>query len=211
MKHITFYFDFISPYAFLAFEKLPRTLDGLSYLVTYKPVLFGALLKHNGQLGPAEIKDKRTWTYRHAQWLAEEQKTDYQLPLLHPFSSLALLRLALACGRQGVCSRWVCETIFRHVWQTGLDAADSERLKDLTLQLAPSVLGDSAAVKEQLRKNTESAIAIGVFGVPTYEVDGELFWGLDALPMLSAYLRGSDFTQKGAWKNAPTWGRAKGL
>ena len=59
MKHITFYLDFISPYAYLAFEKLPEALMGHSVSVSYKPILFAALLKHHGQLGPAEIPGKR--------------------------------------------------------------------------------------------------------------------------------------------------------
>ena len=53
MKQITFYLDFISPYAYLAFEELPRALEGLSYGVSYKPIMFAALLKHLGTLGPA--------------------------------------------------------------------------------------------------------------------------------------------------------------
>ena len=64
MKQVTFYFDPISPYAYLAFEHLPQALLGLSYQIIYKPVLFGALLKHHGQLGPAEMPGKRDWTYR---------------------------------------------------------------------------------------------------------------------------------------------------
>ena len=68
MKHITFYLDFLSPYAYLAFEKLPEALEGLSYSVAYKPLLLGALLKQHGTLGPAEVPAKRAWTYRHVHW-----------------------------------------------------------------------------------------------------------------------------------------------
>jgi 2-hydroxychromene-2-carboxylate isomerase len=70
MKTITCYFDFISPYAYLAFEALPLHLMGLSHRVVYKPVLFAAMLKHHGQLGPAEIAGKREWTYRQVLWLS---------------------------------------------------------------------------------------------------------------------------------------------
>ena len=190
MKHITFYLDFISPYAYLAFEKLPQALQGLSYRVSYKPILFAALLKHHGQLGPAEIPGKREWTYRQVLWLARQHGVDLQLPAQHPFNPLGLLRLALACGRDGLANRYVCETIFRHVWQGGADAADTQRLHALTTQLALEHNPDSETVKALLRANTEQAIAQGVFGVPTFEVDGKLFWGFDALPMLTAYLNG---------------------
>src|SRR5450830_836845 len=181
MKHITFYLDFISPYAYLAFEKLPDALLGQSYSVSYKPVLFAALLKHHGQLGPAEIPGKREWTYRHVLWLARQSGVDLQLPAQHPFNPLGLLRLALACSDSGLPNRQVCETIFRHVWQGGLDAADTQRLQALTEQLAPRRDANDGLTKGQLRANTDDALASGVFGVPTFVVDDKLFWGFDAL------------------------------
>ena len=96
MKHITFYLDFVSPYAYLAFEALPAALQGHSVSVTYKPILFAGLLRHYGQLGPAEIPAKREWTYRQVLWLAHQQGIDFQMPATHPFNPLGLLRLALA-------------------------------------------------------------------------------------------------------------------
>lgn len=190
MKHITFYLDFISPYAYLAFETLPQTLLGHSYSVRYKPVLFAGLLKHHGQLGPAEMPTKRAWTYRQVLWLARQNGVDLQLPAQHPFNPLGLLRLALACGEAGLANRFVCENVFRHVWQGGADVADTTRLQALREQLQPRQDPHSEVVKAQLKVNTDEAIATGVFGVPTFEVDGELFWGFDALPMLKAYLVG---------------------
>lgn len=196
MKHITFYLDFISPYAYLAFETLPEALMGQSYRVSYKPVVFAALLKHHGQLGPAEIPGKREWTYRHVLWLARQHGLELQLPAQHPFNPIGLLRLALACSDSGLPNRYVCETIFRHVWQGGADAADADRLQTLTGQLAPKRDANEELVKIQLRAHTDDAISLGLFGVPTFEVDGKLFWGLDALPMLKAYLQGD------AWFNS---------
>ncbi len=199
MKHITFYLDFISPFAWLAFDKLPEALQGLSYSVHYKPLLFAGLLKHHGQLGPAEIAPKRDWTYRQVLWLAQRDGVDLQLPASHPFNPLGLLRLALACDPQGEPNRYQCETIFRHVWQGGQDAADAGRLQALTQALAPARDPASPEVKAQLKAATEQAIAAGVFGVPTLEVYGRLFWGYDALPMLRAYLDGD------AWFEGPGW------
>lgn len=205
MKHITFYLDFISPYAYLAFEGLPQALMGHSYSVTYKPVLFAALLKHHGQLGPAEIAAKRDWTYRQVQWLAHSHGIALQLPAAHPFNPLALLRLALACDAEGLPNRYVCETVFRHVWRGGADATDVARLQALTQQLAPQRAVDSDAVKAQLKSHTDEAVARGVFGVPTLAVDDKLFWGFDALPMLRDYLRGD------AWFAGPQWDAAASL
>ncbi|MBP6008636.1 MAG: 2-hydroxychromene-2-carboxylate isomerase [Rhodoferax sp.] len=195
MKHITCYLDFISPFAWLAFEKLPDTLQGLSYQVDYKPILFAAVLKHHGQLGPAEIPGKREWTYRQVLWLAKQHGVQLEMPASHPFNPLGLLRLAVACGHDGLVNRFVCERLFSHVWQGGLDAADAQRLQTLTEKLAPHRPVNGDAVKAELKANTEEAIARGVFGVPTFLVDGKLFWGFDALPMLGDYLLGGDWSE----------------
>lgn len=199
MKTIDFYFDFISPYAWLGFEAWPRALEGISHRVVHKPVLFAAMLKHHGQLGPAEIAAKRDWTYRQVLWLARQQGTPLQLPAMHPFKPLGLLRLATACDADGEPSRYVCEKIFHHVWCAGQDAADPERLAALTAELAPAQDPASAQVKQTLQTRSQEAIALGVFGVPSWVVDGRVFWGQDALPMLRAYLQGD------AWFDGPDW------
>ena len=202
LRHITCYLDFISPYAYLAFEALPEALQGISYRVTYLPVLLGALLKHHGQLGPAEIPAKRDWTYRQVLWLARSRGVKLQMPVSHPFSPLPLLRLALACSAElepVAPNRYVCETLFRHVWHGGAEALEPARLQALTETLAPRYDVYGEAVKAQLKRNTDAAIAQGVFGVPAFVVDGKLFWGLDALPMLRAYLLGD------AWFDGPDW------
>ena len=205
MKHITFYLDFISPYAHLAFERLPEALEGLSYSVSYQPVLFSGMLKHYGQLGPAEIAPKRDWTYRQVLWLASSLGIELQMPASHPFNPLPLLRLALACSPQatpGQPNRHVCEAVFRHVWRGGAEAGDAQRLETLTQQLSGGrTVQDAASVREQLKKNTENAIAKGVFGVPSLAVDDKIFWGLDALPMLRAYLLGDAWFEGAGWES----------
>lgn len=200
MKTIHFYLDFISPYAWLAFDALPSALQGISHRVVHKPVLFAAMLKHHGQLGPAEIPAKRDWTYRQVLWLAHQQGTALQLPSFHPFNPLGLLRLATACDADGEPNRFVCETVFRHVWCSGEDAADSARLSQLTTQLAPARDANDPAVKQALQAHTHEAIARGVFGVPSFVVDDKVFWGQDALPMLAAYLRGDPWFEGSAWQ-----------
>ena len=209
MKHITFYLDFVSPYAWLAFERLPEALEGLSYSVAYRPVLLGALLQQHANPGPAGIAPKRDWTYRHVTWLGHAQGTPLQMPLRHPFNPLPLLRQALACSDDGFVNRFVAGTVLRHVWQGGRDALDPERLAALAAELAelaeqirPGQDVNSAEPKALLRANTEAAQAAGVFGVPAFVVDGKVFWGLDALPMLRAYLEGD------AWFDGPDWDAA---
>jgi len=205
MKHIDFYLDFISPYAYLAFEELPTALEGLSYSVCYKPVFLGGLLKHNAMLGPAEVAPKRDWTYRHVLWLAHSKGLPMAMPALHPFNPLGLLRLAVATEAQGHPNRYVRETLLRHVWLGGADAADPDRLAEVTRQLSPLREPTSEEVKTQLKQHADEAIALGVFGVPAMVVDGKVFWGLDALPMLRQYLMGD------AWFSDDTWNAVKDI
>lgn len=199
MKHITFYLDFISPYAYLAFEQLPEVLMGQSYAVTYRPVLLGALLQHHGQLGPAEIAAKRAWTYRHVQWLGHSQGVELAMPAVHPFNPLPLLRLAIAAAEGGDPNRHICETIFHHVWRGGADALEPARLQALQQRFPAAAEADIDAVKAKLRRNSEEAAAAGVFGVPAYAVDDKLFWGFDALPMLRDCLRGEAWFDGAGW------------
>ncbi len=208
MKHLRFCFDVVSPYAYLAFERLPQALEGLSVEVSYQPLLFAGLLHHWGQKGPAEIEPKRVWTFRQVAWQAHRDGLRLDTPAQHPFNPLALLRLGLACaptladGTIGTPSRRVCELLLRHVWHGGADPNDSRRMDVLVEALQPRRDPAQDAVKKALRMATDAAAARGVFGVPTIEVDGRMFWGLDSLDMLGDYLRGD------AWFEGPDWNAA---
>jgi len=203
MKHLRFTFDVVSPYAYLAFERLPQVLHGLNVEVSYQPVLLAGLLSHWGQKGPAEVPPKRDWTYRQVAWLAHRLQMPLQMPAQHPFNPLALQRLALAAAPAGLTpSRWVCEQLLRHVWHGGADAGDASRLQALSQRIAPRRDPADMEVKDELRTATAAAAARGVFGVPTIEVDGRLFWGLEGLELLEAYLRGDP------WFDAPEWDAA---
>ena len=216
LHEIRFFYDPISPYAYLAFERLPEALMGHSVQVRYQPVLFAALLKAHGQLGPAEIPGKREWTYRQASWLAHHHSVPLELPAEHPFNPLALLRLGLCCATDeapGETSRWVTEQLMHHVWRGGHSATDPQRLTDLQARLQDHMAQrgrswlapDSDAVKLRLRSNTEQALALGLFGVPSLVLGERVFWGQDALPMLRACLNGD------AWFEGPVWSAASQL
>jgi len=213
MTDIHFFYDPISPYAHLAFERLPLALAGHSVAVHYRPVLFAALLKANGQLGPAEIPAKRDWTYRQVQWLAHANGVRLELPAAHPFNPLALLRLGLATATDeapGETNRWVSEQLFHHVWHGGQDAVAPDRLLALRERLMDHMAQrgkpwhepDSDTVKQRLRANTDEALALGLFGVPSLVLDGRVFWGFDALPMVAACLSGDAWFASGAWERA---------
>jgi len=201
MKVVDFWFDALSPYAWLAFDRLPQALAGLNVVVNYQPVLLAGLLAHWGQKGPAEITPKRAWTYRQVLWLAQQQGTPLQLPQPHPFNPLALQRLAVAAAPSGgTPSRRTVELLFRHVWcRDGADPNESAALAALVAAVAPQRDPAGDDVKAELRARTEAAVALGLFGVPTLVADGRHFFGLDGLPMLRAALDGD------AWFDTPAW------
>ena len=179
------YFDVVSPFAYLQLQRLGALRERLA--ITPRPIVFGAVLAHHGQLGPAEVPAKREFTYRTVQWRAGRDGIALRFPPAHPFNPLAALRLAVACG-----SSWpAIEAIFAHVWTHGHagDSADALREVAGTLGITDveAAIG-TAAVKEELRANTEHAIAAGVFGVPTLVIDGMLFWGDDAMAMIEDHL-----------------------
>ena len=185
MPTADWYFDFISPFAYLQSERL-ATL-GPRVELRYRPVLFAALLGANDHKGPAEIPAKRAFTYRFVVWQAKQLGITLRFPPEHPFNPLPLLRLALACD----CAPDAVHRIFRFVWRDG-------RLPDLPIEWA-ELTGElglrdaqdriaAADVKEALRRNTDEAIARGVFGVPTLAIGSELFWGADATAMAADYV-----------------------
>ena len=202
MKQLTFYFDFISPYAYLAFHQLPEVLKGLNYQVRYQPVLFGGLLQHHGQLGPVEVVGKRAWTYRQCLWLGRQLGIDLRLPAAHPFNPLPLMRLAIATHAEGYPDRSVCDTLFKFVWESGKNVSDPAHLAEISAMLNPVRSAGAEDVKAQLRTFTEQAIANGVFGLPAIQVDSEIFWGFDSLPMLRQYLEGDSWFKEQAWTEA---------
>ena len=204
MKTIDFWFDALSPYAWLAFDRLPQALEGLNVVVNHQPLLLAGLLAHWGQKGPAEIEPKRAWTYRQVVWLADQQGTPLQLPRPHPFNPLALQRLALAAAPAGgTPSRRTVELLFRHVWcRDGADPNEPTALAALQAAVAPQRDPAGEAVKTELRNRTQAAVEAGVFGVPTLVCEGRHFFGLDALPMLRAAVAGEPWFDTPAWQAA---------
>ena len=179
------YFDFISPFSYLQLARIAPLHARIE--ITPVPIVFGAVLQHHGQLGPAEIRGKREFTYRIVQWTAERERIPLRFPPAHPFNPIAALRLAIAAG-----TTWVAITaIFEHIWKEGRAGDDAASLAEVGRALG---IDDVAAatsredVKLALRTNTEAAIAAGVFGVPTLRIGGELFWGNDATPMIEDWL-----------------------
>lgn len=187
------YFDVISPYAYLHFKQFHRLRGSLE--IEFVPILFAGLLKHWGTKGPAELPAKRIHTYRQCVWLAEHAGVPYSMPPRHPFNPLACLRLLIALG----CRREHIDTAFSFIWGEGRDP--EQEWPALCAKLGvndPDKLIGDAAVKAILAANTTDAATCGVWGVPTFECRGQLFWGVDTIDWMNAYLDDPDlFAREG--------------
>lgn len=183
--HATWYFDFISPFSYLHLAKVRQWRTRID--ITPVPVAFGAILKHLGTIGPAEVRGKREFTYRFVQWQAERSGIRLRFPPAHPFNPLAALRLCIAAG-----SSWdSVEAIFDHLWRDGHAGTSAPELSGVAARIGIDDVQaaiETGPVKAQLRANTEAALSAGVFGVPTLRVGTDLFWGNDASGLFEDWL-----------------------
>jgi len=182
---IIWYFDLISPFAWLQWPAIHHLASMRS--VELRPVLFAGLLDHLGHKGPAEIPGKRVFTYRHALWRARQAGQPLQFPPSHPFNPIPALRLCIAAG----CTPSAIDGVLRWIWEFGRAADSIEALRPLATQLGISDVAKAIsdpAVKQALQDNFQTALADGVFGVPTLTIAGELFWGADATDFALAFL-----------------------
>ena len=182
---VSWMFDVVSPFAYLAFHELARLPSDVE--LKFVPVLLAGMLSHFGQKGPAEIPSKRRFTYRFVLWRARQLGLPMRFPPAHPFNPLAALRLVVAAGSDRRAAAVVLDAVFRD----GRDVTDPQVIADLARRLEVADAGRALSdtkVKQQLRDNTDWAISLGVFGVPTLVIGEELFWGHDACGMALDYL-----------------------
>ena len=196
MPAADWYFDFLSPFSYLQlaeFDRLPPDLE-----VTYRPVLFAGLLGHWKHKGPAEIPAKRVQTYRWCHWYAARHGIPFRMPPAHPFNPLRPLRLAVA---QGAEPRLV-QAIFDAIWAEGRDLSQDEEWRAFTARLGIADADEMISaphVKEALRRGTEEAAERGVFGIPTFVIGDELFWGLDTTDLVLDYLNDPNMLKTGEY------------
>ncbi len=198
MQQIDWYFDFVSPFAYLASESLARLPAEVE--LRPQPILFAGLLKHWHTKGPAEIVPMRRFTFRHVHWLARRDGITLKLPPAHPFNPLRLLRLCIALGSEVES----IQRLFRFVWAEGGTVENAPQwealLRELGIDDAETLIG-APEVKAQLKNNTDAAIERGVFGVPSFVVEDEIFWGFDAIDFLLDYLADPTLLQSAAMRS----------
>lgn len=194
---VDWYFDFISPFAYLQWHLLQRETS--TFTLQPIPTLFAGLLAHWDNKGPVEIAPKRQWTYEHCLWIAHRHDIPMRLPAQHPFNPLPLLRLCIAKQNNHV----VVDRLFHFAWQEGHLPSDAVAWQALLQELEiTSAEIETTEVKNTLRRHGELAIASGVFGVPTAVVNERCFWGVDATDMLIAYLNQDVFFTSDEFKSA---------
>lgn len=197
MAPLHWYFDFVSPYSYLHWQKVKQLPQFAQ--VQPVPIAFGAVLQQLGNLGPAEIPAKRRFIYRQLLWNAQVEGVTLRFPPAHPFNPLAALRLCLAAGG----GAQAVDVLFDWIWREGNAADSAEALREPGARLGIADVAAATAtaeVKEQLRRNTEAALAAGVFGVPTLAIGDELFWGNDAHPLMAAVLADPDLLKQPEWQ-----------
>ncbi|RDY67874.1 2-hydroxychromene-2-carboxylate isomerase [Lysobacter soli] len=192
---LTWYFDFISPFSYLQWQRLKpllREREAAGTPVRLAPIVFAAVLDARGQKGPAEIPGKREFTYRHVLWLARQAGVTLRFPPAHPFNPLASLRLSIAAGD----TPEAVDSIFDWIWTHGRPGDSVEALVPLMAALdVPADALDADQTKAALRANTDAAIAAGVYGVPTLSIGDELFWGYDATDFALAAMHDASLLQ----------------
>jgi 2-hydroxychromene-2-carboxylate isomerase len=207
---IRFYFDFISPYAYLAWTQIHTLAARHERAVVPIPILFAGVLDARGQKGPAEIPAKRAYLFKDIARLAHRLGVPAAPPPSHPFNPLLALRAA-SLPMEEAQRRAFIDRLYACTWAGGPGVTDPAVIAE-----AATAAGlDGAAVvreagtpeaKERVRRQTDEALAAGAFGVPTMVVGTELFWGVDALPHLELFLEGRDPIDPATlarWANLP--------
>jgi 2-hydroxychromene-2-carboxylate isomerase len=191
MRTLRFYFDFISPYAYLAWTQV----HALGVEVEPHPILFAALLEANGTRGPAEVPARRRYLIRDVARIAHRFGVPIVAPPAHPFNPLLALRVT-ALDMEVEQRRALVDALYRAVWATGEGVTSPEVVRRIASEVGLSADAVERAqhteIKARIRAETDDAVARGMFGVPTMLVDDQMFWGCDSLPHLAYYLAHGD-------------------
>lgn len=192
MQKIGFTFDFLSPYSYLAWTWVRnQTLE-----FEFHPVPMASLITHYETKGPAQIEPKRNYLFKDLLRKTKLQNIPFTTPMQLPFNSLYALRLSLK-GVAGEHQKAVIDAIYRAGWEHGLDIGNDDVLRTVLKEHNLPVDELFAKMEEksarlELKQNLEAAISKGLFGVPSFTVGEELFWGHDSIPYLEMHLKNED-------------------
>ena len=185
IKSFDFYFDFISPYSFLAHKKIRKIEQKNSIKINYKPVLLGGLHNLHGIKAPAFIPAKAKFMVRDCKLIAEKNNIKFKFNSYFPIKSLNLMRGVLVAEEDNYKSFYI-DSIFDSIWQHGLNMNDEniiqKVLKNLNINPKTFLLRSaSSSIKESLKKRTNEAYEKGIFGAPSFVANNKIFWGQDRI------------------------------
>lgn len=208
---IRFLFDYLSPYAYIAWTQVHALAERHGRQVEPVPILFAALLGAHGHKGPAEIPPKRIYVFKNTLRVASRLGLPLSPPPSHPFNPLLALRVS-SLPMADETRRALIDRLFAATWSGGPGVEDPAVVARLAGQVgldgeAAVAEAGAAPGKARLRAQTDDALAAGVFGVPTLLVGGELFWGYDSFPDVEQHLRGEDpvaAADLARWAGLPT-------
>ncbi|QJE72375.1 2-hydroxychromene-2-carboxylate isomerase [Aerophototrophica crusticola] len=194
-KNVTFYFDFASPYGYLAATQMDQLAADTGCDVVWRPILLGVVFRATGSAPNLQRPLVGDYLLRDVPRFARRLGVELHLPMPSPFASLAAARAVYwAEQRDPHLASSLAKAVFAAHWAEGRDMALPENVLDVAASLdinrddLDSGMQDPA-VKDRLRRETDSAIARGVFGSPFFLVGDEPFWGVDRLPQVADWLR----------------------
>ena len=192
-RTLEFYFDYGSPYSYLADTQVEAIAQRAGAMLVRKPMLLGGVFKATGNHSPAELPQKSAWSAFDMPMWAHHYGVPFQRNPFFPVNTLALMRGAAAAQIDGSFERYH-PAVFKAMWVEGRNLND---MKEVAAVLSAAGL-DAAKfgariqdqdVKDRLKTTTEEAVARGVFGAPTCFVDKMMFFGNDRLPFVEMALK----------------------
>jgi len=201
---LRFYFDYLSPYSYLAWQEIPALAQRHDLQLEPKPVLLAALLDHHGHKGPGEIPPKRAYAFKDCVRRAATLGVPFEPPFSHPFNPLPALRVTMLDMDEERRLELITQ-LFRATWAEARDVSSPEVVGAICNEVGvPNAIQrvQDPVVKQRLKEATTEAIELGVFGVPTMLIGRELFWGTDSFQYFENHLAGQDpvsTTDLGAW------------
>jgi 2-hydroxychromene-2-carboxylate isomerase len=185
IKPFDFYFDFVSPYSFLAHKEIRKIEDRIKIKITYKPILLGGLHNLHGIKAPAFIPAKAKHMVRDCKLIAERNSVKFKFNTYFPIKSLNLMRGVLVAEEDNIKNYYI-DSIFNTIWQDGLNMNDDNIIQKVlkNININPktfSLRSTSSLIKDSLRKKTSEAYEKGIFGAPTFVSNNKIFWGQDRI------------------------------
>tara|TARA_Y100000590_G_scaffold362800_1_gene420154 strand:+ start:97 stop:687 length:591 start_codon:yes stop_codon:yes gene_type:complete len=185
IKPFEFYFDFASPYTFIAHKEIRKIEEKNSIQIKYMPILLGGILKSSGVKANIDIPVKAKYMIKDCKLWAEKNNIEFKFNSYFPITTLNLMRCVLVAEKKNF-SRNFIDKVFDAIWIDGLNLNDNLIFEKLlkNLDINPNIFLTEAIdikIKEDLKKRTETAFKKGIFGVPTFMINNKIFWGQDRI------------------------------